>query len=226
MRPSPASPGRSVGRWWRSPLTAEGRLDVAAIDEALAANPTDAASRRTVLLLCSPHNPTGVVHTADELAAVAGVRAASRRPGDRGRGARAARPGGRDVRALVRGRRPRLRGHLSGQGVQPRRPQGGPDRRRSGEPRPAQAAARLRRLRRQPPRRDRALGRVPLGPVVAGGREHQHRDEPGAAGRTPRRTSAGGGLPDPAGDLSRVAGPARGRPRPGPGPRCCSRTAG
>jgi cystathionine beta-lyase len=52
-------------------LTAEGRLDVAAIDEALAANPTDAASRRTVLLLCSPHNPTGVVHTAEELVSVA-----------------------------------------------------------------------------------------------------------------------------------------------------------
>ncbi len=46
-------------------------MDVAAIDAALAANPTDAASRRTVLLLCSPHNPTGVVHTAEELAAVA-----------------------------------------------------------------------------------------------------------------------------------------------------------
>ena len=52
-------------------LTDEDRLDVAAIDAALAANPTDAASRRTVLLLCSPHNPTGVVHTAEELAAVA-----------------------------------------------------------------------------------------------------------------------------------------------------------
>jgi cystathionine beta-lyase len=52
-------------------LTGEGRLDVAAIDAALAANPTEAASRRTVLLLCSPHNPTGVVHTAEELTAVA-----------------------------------------------------------------------------------------------------------------------------------------------------------
>jgi cystathionine beta-lyase len=51
-------------------LTADGRLDLAAIDDALAANRTDAASRRTVLLLCSPHNPTGVVHTAAELAAV------------------------------------------------------------------------------------------------------------------------------------------------------------
>jgi cysteine-S-conjugate beta-lyase len=68
-----ASFTREVGRKVVAvPLTAEGRLDVAAIDEALAANPTDAASRRTVVLLCSPHNPTGVVHTAAELAAVAG----------------------------------------------------------------------------------------------------------------------------------------------------------
>jgi cystathionine beta-lyase len=52
-------------------LTPDGRLDLPAIDAALAANRTEAASRRTVLLLCSPHNPTGVVHTAAELAAVA-----------------------------------------------------------------------------------------------------------------------------------------------------------
>ena len=52
-------------------LTAEGRLDVAAIDVALAAGAHAAGDRRTVLLLCSPHNPTGVVHTADELTAVA-----------------------------------------------------------------------------------------------------------------------------------------------------------
>ena len=76
--PSPVYPPfssftREVGRKVVAvALTAEGRLDVAAIDGALAANPTDAASRRTVLLLCSPHNPTGVVHTAAELAAVAG----------------------------------------------------------------------------------------------------------------------------------------------------------
>jgi cysteine-S-conjugate beta-lyase len=75
--PSPVYPPfasftREVGRKVVAvALTAEGRLDVAAIDEALTANPTDAASRRTVLLLCSPHNPTGAVHTADELAAVA-----------------------------------------------------------------------------------------------------------------------------------------------------------
>ncbi len=75
--PSPVYPPfasftREVGRKVVAvALTAEGRLDVAAIDGALAENRTEAASRRTVLLLCSPHNPTGVVHTAAELAEVA-----------------------------------------------------------------------------------------------------------------------------------------------------------
>ena len=45
-------------------LTAEHRLDPAAIDRALA------ESGATMVLLCSPHNPTGTVHTAEELAAV------------------------------------------------------------------------------------------------------------------------------------------------------------
>ena len=49
------------------PLTAEGRLDVAAIGAAMAGG----AAR--VLLLCSPHNPTGTVHTADELRTVAAL---------------------------------------------------------------------------------------------------------------------------------------------------------
>lgn len=49
-------------------LTPTGRLDLAAIEAALAAGPA-------VLLLCSPHNPTGVVHTRGELAAVADVAA-------------------------------------------------------------------------------------------------------------------------------------------------------
>jgi cystathionine beta-lyase len=67
-----ASFTREVGRKVVAvPLTAEGRLDVAAIDGALAESGTEAASRRTILLLCSPHNPTGVVHTAAELAEVA-----------------------------------------------------------------------------------------------------------------------------------------------------------
>ena len=48
-------------------LTAEHRLDPDAVDRALA------GSGATLVLLCSPHNPTGTVHTAEELAAVAAV---------------------------------------------------------------------------------------------------------------------------------------------------------
>ena len=48
------------------PLTASGRLDLAAL-EAVFTGP-DAP---TAYLLCSPHNPSGTIHTADELAAVA-----------------------------------------------------------------------------------------------------------------------------------------------------------
>jgi cysteine-S-conjugate beta-lyase len=57
-------------------LTAQGRLDLPALEAALAASAAGAADHRTMLLLCSPHNPTGVVHTAEELLAVA--RAAQR----------------------------------------------------------------------------------------------------------------------------------------------------
>jgi cysteine-S-conjugate beta-lyase len=52
------------------PLTDAGRLDVAAIEVALAEQGAVGAPP-PVVLLCSPHNPTGVVHTADELRAVA-----------------------------------------------------------------------------------------------------------------------------------------------------------
>ena len=71
------------------PLTAAGRLDLEAIDAALAGvvsggagigasgrppgHPDAAAADGVALLLCSPHNPTGVVHTRSELAAVAGL---------------------------------------------------------------------------------------------------------------------------------------------------------
>ncbi len=51
------------------PLTDEGRLDLAAIEAGLA----DPSVR--ALLLCSPHNPTGVVHTAAELSAIAALAA-------------------------------------------------------------------------------------------------------------------------------------------------------
>ncbi|MFV0452093.1 MAG: MalY/PatB family protein [Propioniciclava sp.] len=47
-------------------LTAAGRLDLPAVAAAL-----DGPDRPRAYLLCSPHNPTGTLHTADELAALA-----------------------------------------------------------------------------------------------------------------------------------------------------------
>ncbi|MFT3874944.1 MAG: aminotransferase class I/II-fold pyridoxal phosphate-dependent enzyme [Propioniciclava sp.] len=48
------------------PLTASGRLDLAALEAAFTG--PDAP---TAYLLCSPHNPTGTIHTPEELSAVA-----------------------------------------------------------------------------------------------------------------------------------------------------------
>jgi len=48
------------------PLTPAGLLDLPAIEAALTG-----PSKPKAYLLCSPHNPTGTVHTADELSAVA-----------------------------------------------------------------------------------------------------------------------------------------------------------
>ena len=62
----PAAMGR---RLVTCTLTTEGRLDLAAIEVGLA----DPMVR--ALLLCSPHNPTGVVHTRAELEAVAALAA-------------------------------------------------------------------------------------------------------------------------------------------------------
>jgi cystathionine beta-lyase len=50
------------------PLTAGGRLDLPALGETFAAVGADG---RAAFLLCNPHNPTGTVHTADELSGVA-----------------------------------------------------------------------------------------------------------------------------------------------------------
>ena len=49
-----------------APLTADGRLDLDALAEAM-------AGPATAYLLCNPHNPTGTVHTAEELTAVAAL---------------------------------------------------------------------------------------------------------------------------------------------------------
>lgn len=52
-----------------APSGADGRIDLAALEEAF--RRTSRGAARPVYLLCSPHNPTGTVHTAAELTAVA-----------------------------------------------------------------------------------------------------------------------------------------------------------
>lgn len=51
-----------------APLGADGRLDLATLDAAFARATTGGG--RAAYLLCHPQNPTGALHTADELAAV------------------------------------------------------------------------------------------------------------------------------------------------------------
>lgn len=54
-----------------APLGVDLRLDLDALEDAF--RRAVAGGRRAAYLLCSPHNPTGTVHTADELAAVAAL---------------------------------------------------------------------------------------------------------------------------------------------------------
>ncbi|WP_326554284.1 MalY/PatB family protein [Micromonospora sp. NBC_01813] len=61
---------RSMDRRVReAPLDDVGRLDLTGLAEAFTA--ATAGGRGAAYLLCSPHNPTGTVHTVDELASVA-----------------------------------------------------------------------------------------------------------------------------------------------------------
>jgi cysteine-S-conjugate beta-lyase len=52
-----------------SPLDGEGRIDLGALEEAFVR--AGASGGRVAYLLCNPHNPTGSVHTVDELRGVA-----------------------------------------------------------------------------------------------------------------------------------------------------------
>jgi cystathionine beta-lyase len=55
----------------QAPLGADGRLDLDVLEEAFRQAVADGG--RAAFLLCSPHNPTGTVHTATELSAVAAL---------------------------------------------------------------------------------------------------------------------------------------------------------
>lgn len=57
-----------------APLGTDGRLDLDVLESTFAR--ATAGGRRAAYLLCSPHNPTGTVHTAAELGAVARLAAA------------------------------------------------------------------------------------------------------------------------------------------------------
>ncbi|AZM58430.1 MULTISPECIES: MalY/PatB family protein [unclassified Streptomyces] len=54
-----------------APLGGDGRLDLAVLEDTF--RRVTAGRGRAAYLLCSPHNPTGTVHTADELTAVAAL---------------------------------------------------------------------------------------------------------------------------------------------------------
>jgi cystathionine beta-lyase len=54
-----------------APLGADLRIDLAVLERTF--REATAAGGRAAFLLCSPHNPTGTVHTAEELAAVAAL---------------------------------------------------------------------------------------------------------------------------------------------------------
>ena len=56
-----------------APLSAEHRIDLTSLEEAFTR--ATAEHRPAAYLLCSPHNPTGTVHTRDELTAVADLAA-------------------------------------------------------------------------------------------------------------------------------------------------------
>jgi cysteine-S-conjugate beta-lyase len=55
----------------QAPLGTDRRIDLGTLEETF--RQAVAGGRRAAYLLCSPHNPTGTVHTAEELAAVAAL---------------------------------------------------------------------------------------------------------------------------------------------------------
>ena len=64
-------PKTAARRVLESPLDPGGRLNLAGLEETFAREA--AASRNAAYLLCNPHNPTGVVHTQEELEQLAAL---------------------------------------------------------------------------------------------------------------------------------------------------------
>ncbi|MEJ7742204.1 MAG: aminotransferase class I/II-fold pyridoxal phosphate-dependent enzyme [Nocardioidaceae bacterium] len=62
--------------WWRRHSPSDYRIDLDSLGEVF--ERVTAGGRRAAYLLCSPHNPTGTVHTRDELTAVAQLAAQHR----------------------------------------------------------------------------------------------------------------------------------------------------
>ena len=87
---------RSTSSWstrtagsWRRRSAQDLRIDLDTLEDAF--RRARAGRRPAAYLLCSPHNPTGVLHTADELAAVAASGRTARGAGGRRRDPRAGR---------------------------------------------------------------------------------------------------------------------------------------
>lgn len=149
-----------------APLGPDHRLDLDRLADVFAE--VTARGDRAAYLLSNPHNPTGTVHTPDEPGGPRPGRRRARRPGGLRRDPRSARPAVEHVHALPhrRGHRARRHRHVGLQGVEPRRAQGRDHRpRRRGRRRRAPAAP-VGDVRREPPGRHRADGRLPRRPRV------------------------------------------------------------
>ncbi len=151
-----------------SPLDAEHRIDLANLEATFAS--VTGHGRRAAYLLCNPHNPTGTVHTRDELQAVIelGNRYGVRIVVDEIH-APLVYPDATHLPFLsLPGGGGRVRAAVRLEGVEPGRDQSRPDGRRSRRPRRPGATAGRGQPRPQPPRRDRAHRGAVEGGGVAG----------------------------------------------------------
>ncbi len=199
------------------PLTAEHRLDLDALAAAFAEL---GGQGRVAHLLCNPQNPTGTVHTRDELTAL--CRARHRARGARG-GRRDPRPArGRRLHAVPDRARHRHgdRAALGVEGLEPRGAEGGAGRRGRRRCRGAGGPAEHGHRRGEPHRGARARRGPERGWALARRPAGRPRPQPRAAGRPRRRAPARRDLPPGAVDVPGVARLPGRRSRRRPGRRC------